>query len=132
MQPPLTSDELAEMYPDLEPWQGMNLKFGTEDGLQRWWQEMRLPKNIMPRYLLIQILIILKIMKNKLVIYTITLLKTHNIRLFLEIRCNNWVTRELHVKKSVLFFPQINWYDYVSGSTNSRDYRVGVNHRVKV
>ena len=30
------------------------------------------------------------------------------------------------MKKSVLFFPQINWYDYVSGSTNSHDYRVGV------
>ena len=35
MQPPLNSEELAEMYPDLEPWQRMNYKFGTEDGLQK-------------------------------------------------------------------------------------------------
>ena len=44
----------------------------------------------------------------------------------LQIARYDWVTRELHVKKSVLFFPQINWYDYVSGSPISSYYRVGV------
>tara|TARA_A100000164_G_scaffold285710_1_gene258636 strand:- start:165 stop:272 length:108 start_codon:yes stop_codon:yes gene_type:complete len=33
MQPPKTSEELQEMYPDLNLGKGMNLKFGTEDGL---------------------------------------------------------------------------------------------------
>ena len=32
MQPPKTSEELAEMYPDLETWKRDELEVGTEDG----------------------------------------------------------------------------------------------------
>tara|TARA_Y100000589_G_scaffold2758_1_gene2612 strand:+ start:182 stop:289 length:108 start_codon:yes stop_codon:yes gene_type:complete len=33
MQPSKSSGELAEIYPDLEPWQRDELNFGTEEGL---------------------------------------------------------------------------------------------------
>ena len=40
------------------------------------------------------------------------------------------VTRRLHVKKTVLLFSKINWYDFVSGSLIFRYYWVGVSEQI--
>ena len=64
MQPPKTSEELAEMYPDLEPWQRDELEVWHRGWITKMMLGEAHQKNIMLLHLLIQILIILR-MTNK-------------------------------------------------------------------
>ena len=49
----------------------------------------------------------------------------------LPIFCRLPVMTGLHVKKSVLFFPQIKWYDYNPGSLIPPHYQLGIVNMAK-